>query len=157
MIKKTTNTPTTNNQQPTTILLVSANFYPEVSAELLAGARAELARVGAEFEEISVGGAFEIPAVISLALDAEKYDGFVALGCVIPGETTHYDYVCGESARAIMELNIQADACIGYGILTVENMEQAMARASISEGNKGRDAVVAALQLIEVKRRFSEI
>jgi len=157
MKKETTNTLTTDNRQPTTILLVSANFYQEVSDELLAGARAELTRVGAEFEEISVGGAFEIPAVISLALDAEKYDGFVALGCVIRGETTHYDYVCGESARAIMELNIQADACIGYGILTVENMEQAMARAKISEGNKGRDAVVAALQLIEVKRRFSEI
>jgi 6,7-dimethyl-8-ribityllumazine synthase len=116
----------------------------------------QLQRVGANFEEIVVAGAFEVPAAISLALDSEKFDGFVALGCVIRGETSHYDYVCVESARGIMELNIQADACIGYGILTVENMEQAITRARISEGNKGRDAVEAALQLIEIKRKYGK-
>jgi len=157
MIKKNTTPPTTTNQQPTTILIVSANFYPEISDELLQGARAALTRMGAKFEEITVAGAFEIPSVISMALDTEQYDGFVALGCVIRGETSHYDYVCGESARAIMDLNIQADACIGYGILTVENMEQALVRAKVSEGNKGRDAVEAALQLIEIKRKFESI
>ena len=136
------------------ILIVVANFYPEISAELVLGARNALARHGATFEEITVAGAFEIPAVISMALDTEKFDGFVALGCVIRGETSHYDFVCSESARGIMELNIQADACIGYGILTVENEQQAMVRAKISEGNKGRDAVDAALQLIEIKRKF---
>lgn len=157
MIKKdNNNTPATNNQQPATILIVTANFYPEVSAELLAGARATLKAAGASFEEITVAGAFEVPAAISYALDSGKFDGFVALGCVIRGETSHYDYVCGESARGIMELNIQADACIGYGILTVENMEQAMVRAKVSEGNKGRDAVEACMQLIDIKRKYGK-
>lgn len=138
----------------TNILIVSANFYPEISSELLQGARAELVRVGANFEEITVVGAFEIPPAIRLAIDAGKYDGFVALGCVIRGETSHYDFVCGESARGIMDLNLQAKACIGYGILTVENMEQALVRARVSDGNKGRDAAEAALQLVELKRKF---
>ena len=138
----------------TNILIVSANFYPEISSELLQGARAQLARMGAHFEEITVAGAFEIPSAIRLAIDSGKYDGFVALGCVIRGETSHYDFVCGESARGIMDLNLQAKACIGYGILTVETMEQALIRARVSEGNKGRDAVEAALQLVELKRKF---
>jgi len=140
---------------PTRILLVSADFYPEVTDEMKAGARAALKEAGTDFDEISVAGAFEIPPAIAIALSSGKYDGFVALGCVIRGETTHYDYVCGESARGVMELNITRKACIGNGILTVENMQQAMARAKVSEGNKGRDAAGAALQLVALKRKFS--
>lgn len=137
------------------ILIVAANFYQDIANELQSGARTYLASRGATFEEITVAGAFEIPSAIALALESGKYDGFVALGCVIRGETTHYDYVCGESARGIMELNINHKACIGYGILTVENMEQALTRARISEGNKGRDAAEACLQLVELKNKFS--
>ncbi len=145
----------------TNILIVTGNFYQEVSDELMRGARAELQRVGASFEEITVAGAFEIPTAIRLALDsgkfdAKKFDGFVALGCVIRGETSHYDFVCGESARGIMDLNLQHKACIGYGILTVETMEQAMVRARVSEGNKGRDAVEACLQLVKLKEKYGK-
>ncbi len=137
------------------ILIVAANFYQEVTGELLTGARAALKKVGATFDEIIVPGAFEIPAAINFAIQSKKYAGYVALGCVIRGETTHYDYVCGESARGLMDLEIQKNACIGYGILTVENMEQAMVRAKVSQGNKGRDAVEAALKLIEIKKLFN--
>lgn len=136
------------------ILIISANFYPEITNELLAGARAELVRVGATFDELEVPGAFEIPAAINFAQQSKKYDGYVALGCVIRGETTHYDYVCGESARGLMELALNKNAAIGYGILTVENPQQALVRAKISEGNKGRDAVEACLKLIAIKNNF---
>lgn len=136
------------------ILIISANFYPEVTNELLAGARAELERVGASFDDIEVPGAFEIPAAINFAISSKKYSGFVALGCVIRGETSHYDYVCGESARGLMELALNKDAAIGYGILTVENIEQAMVRAKVNEGNKGRGAVEACLKLIAIKQKF---
>ncbi len=136
------------------ILIISANFYPEITGELLAGARAELTRVGATFDELEVPGAFEIPAAINFGLQSKKYDGYVALGCVIRGETTHYDYVCSESARGLMELALNKNAAIGYGILTVENPQQALVRAKISEGNKGRDAVEACLKLIAIKNNF---
>ena len=99
-------------------------------------------------------GAFEIPTAIRLAMESKKYHGYVALGCVIRGDTTHYDYVCGESARGLMDLGLQFGASIGYGILTVENPEQAWVRARVSEGNKGRDAVEACLCLIQLKQQF---
>ena len=92
---------------------------------------------------------------IRFALDSKKYDGFIALGCVIRGETTHYDYVCGESARGLMELATTHKAAIGYGILTVETIEQAMVRASIHQGNKGKDAAEACLRLIELKKHYA--
>lgn len=138
----------------THLLIVSAEFYPEISAELKAGAEAALKAAGATFDVITVPGAFEIPAAIRFALDGGAYDGFVALGCVIRGETTHYDYVCEQSARGLMDLSLEYGAAIGYGILTVENEAQALARARISEGNKGRDAAEACLRLIEIRRRF---
>lgn len=137
------------------ILIVVANFYPDVSGELLAGARLALAHYNATFEEIEVPGAFEIPAAINFAIESGKYDGYVALGCIVRGETSHYDYVCSESARGIMNLTLAKDAAIGYGILTVENLEQAFVRANVTEGNKGRDAVEACLRLIAVRSQFS--
>ncbi len=136
----------------THILIVSAEFYPEISAELKAGAEAALKTAKATFDVVTVPGAFEIPGVIGFAL--EKYDGFIALGCVIRGETTHYDYVCGESARGLMDLALQKNAPIGYGILTVENMKQAKARAKVNKGNKGKDAAEACLRMIELKKKF---
>lgn len=139
---------------PPHILIVAATFYPDVTGELLAGAREELNRLNATFDEIEVPGAFEIPAAINFAMQSKQYYGYVALGCVVRGETSHYDYVCGESARGIMDLALHKNAAIGYGILTVENMEQAFVRANVTEGNKGRDAVEACLKLIAIKHRF---
>jgi 6,7-dimethyl-8-ribityllumazine synthase len=137
------------------ILIVTANFYPDISAELLAGATTELAAKGATYEVVEVPGAFEIPSAVRLAIAGNvPYDGYVALGCVIRGDTTHYDYVCTESARGLMELSLQYGAAIGYGILTVENPEQAWVRARVSEGNKGRDAVQACLTMASLKTRF---
>lgn len=138
----------------THILIVTARFYPEISEELVRGAMEVLEAEGATYEEIDVPGAFEIPAAIRFAITNKKYDGFVALGCVIRGETTHYDYVCHESARGLMDLALQNGAAIGYGILTVETAEQAWKRADMRQGNKGRDAAVACLRLVELKRDF---
>ena len=138
----------------THVLIVTARFYPDISAELEKGAADTLAEKGATFEQIIVPGAFEIPAAIAFAINSTKYDGFIALGCVIRGETTHYDYVCGESARGLMDLSLQG-AAIGYGILTVENEEQALERAEVKQGNKGRDAALASLHMIELKRMFA--
>src|SRR5579871_4207421 len=118
----------------THILIVTANFYPDIAEELTAGAIQTIEAAGATHEQIWVPGAFEVPAAIYFALHPEKnYDGFVALGCVIRGETTHYDYVCQESARALMDLTTRHQAAIGYGILTVENEQQAWLRAGLDE------------------------
>lgn len=135
------------------LLLVSADFYPNISSELLHGAQDHLRSDGHTFDHISVPGAFEIPAAIRIALTTKRYDGFVALGCVIRGETTHYDYVCGECARGLQELAINHMAAIGFGVLTVENMEQATRRASVTQGNKGKDAAEAALKMIALKQQ----
>ena len=143
------------------ILIVEARFYEELADELVAGAVAELETAGASHERIAVPGAFEIPAAIRYALKSmdfysgrRRFDGYVALGCVIRGETTHYDYVCQESARALQDLAVSYTLAIGYGILTVENGEQAWARASIKHKNKGAAAARACLDMIELKRHF---
>jgi 6,7-dimethyl-8-ribityllumazine synthase len=136
----------------THILIVSARFYPDIAAALEKSAVKLLYDHKVTHEIIEVPGAFEIPAAIGFALNNEKYDGFVALGCVIRGETTHYDYVCSESARGLMGLSIQHNAAIGNGILTVENEAQAKARL-----DKGADAAQACLRMIELKRRFDAV
>jgi 6,7-dimethyl-8-ribityllumazine synthase len=146
---------------PPRLLIVEARFYADIADELAKGAEAAIAAVGGIAERIAVPGAFEIPGAIAMAdLAAERvsgfgaYDGFVALGAVIRGETTHYDYVCGESARGLQDLAVRRGLAIGYGILTVENMEQAWARARRSEGDKGNGAAVAALAMVAYKRRL---
>lgn len=142
------------------VLILEARFYPDIADELVCGAIAALEAAGATHDRLEVPGAFEIPAAISLAATARRedgrsqYDAFLALGCVIRGETSHYDYVCGESARGLMDLAVHRGLAIGYGILTVENREQAMARASIDGKNKGRDTAEAALRMCELRRRF---
>jgi 6,7-dimethyl-8-ribityllumazine synthase len=119
------------------------------------GAEAVAEQAGATLDRIFVPGAFEIPAAIVHASKSGLYDGFVALGCVVRGETSHYDYVCGESARGLMNLSTSEGLAIGYGILTVENLEQAEARADPERGDKGGEATKAALAMMLIKRRFA--
>lgn len=138
------------------ILIVEARFYSDLADELVAGAIEAIEAVGGTWERIDVPGALEIPAAISMADAGESkhYDGYVALGCVIRGETSHYDYVCGESARALQDLGVQDLLAVGNGILTVENRDQAWARANRSEKNKGADAANAAIRMAELKTQF---
>ena len=136
------------------ILIISADFYEDISAELLKGATQALEKAGATHDHYSVPGALEIPAAIRMGMESQKYDGFVALGCVIRGETSHYDTVCKESARGLNDLATLFVAPIGNGILTVENREQAMERALASRKNKGGGAVEACLAMINLKHKF---
>ena len=134
------------------LLIVEARFYQDISDMLLAGAERALEQAGASFERVEVPGALEIPPAIRIALDKGGYDGFVALGCVIRGETSHYDIVAGESARGLMELGIRHGALIGNGILTTDTGAQARVRAAPDGKDKGGDAARAALALLQVKR-----
>ena len=135
-------------------LIVEARFYDHIADELLAGATRALQAAGAEFERIAVPGALEIPAAIVFAMEGEEnFDGYIALGCVIRGETTHYDIVAGESARALMTLSLEGIP-LGNGILTVENEAQALARARPSEMDKGGGAANAAIVMALLKRRL---
>ena len=143
------------------ILIVEARYYDEVGEQLLSGAVAKLEAAGASHEVVRVPGAFEIPAAIKTAVRSLDFyagrprpDGYVALGCVIRGETSHYDHICAESARGLQQLAIDLTLALGYGILTVETYEQAMARARIDQKDKGGEAAEACLQMIELKRRF---
>ena len=136
------------------ILIVEAAFYDDIAEELAKGAVREIEKSGATYDRISVPGVFEIPAAIRFAADSGIYDGFVALGCVVRGETSHYDYVCTESARGLQELAIRDRLCIGYGILTTENKDQAWVRARIDQKDKGKDAAAAALCMIKLKNKF---
>lgn len=135
-------------------LLVVAPYYKEITDQLVAGATAALAKAGRTAELLEVPGAFEIPGAIALASASERYDGFVALGCVIRGETTHYDYVCGECARGVQDLVLQDALAVGFGVLTTENMEQAQMRADVKQGDKGAEAANAALRLLEIRQMF---
>lgn len=133
------------------ILIVESPYYDDVADHLAIGSIDALENAGATYERLQVPGALEIPGAIKLSSKNKKYDGFVALGCVIRGETSHYDVVAIESARALMDLTINYDLAIGNGILTCDNMEQAVVRADPAQKNKGRDAVGAVLSLIEIK------
>ena len=133
------------------LLIVEARYYAHVSDALLKGAEAALIDAGVRYDRVTVPGAFEIPAAIALAARARKYDGYVALGCVIRGETSHYDLVCGECARGIQDLALAGHA-IGFGVLTVENVDQAFKRARIDEKNKGGEAVRACLAMIALRQ-----
>ena len=135
------------------VLIVEARFYPEISDALYDGAAHALELAGIASDRISVPGALEIPAAIALA--TEHYDGFIALGCVIRGETYHFEVVATESARGLMELMTHKRLCIGNGILTVEDEAQALHRAKREELDKGGDASRACLALIALKERFA--
>lgn len=140
------------------ILVVEARFYDAISDALLAGASKALEEAHASWDSIVVPGALEIVPAMAIAVDAAErqkkpYDGAVALGCVIQGETFHFDIVAMQSARALLDFSIPRRFPVGNGILTVDNEQQAWARARLTEGDKGGDAVRAALALIEIKRQ----
>ena len=146
---------TTPEGRPPHLLIVEARFYDDIADLLLTGATRALEQAGTTFERVTVPGALEVPAAIRLALDRGGYDAFVALGCVIRGETGHYDIVAGESARGLMDLGTQHGALIGNGILTTDTGTQARVRAGPDrpEGkDKGGDAARAALALLQVRR-----
>ena len=141
------------------LLIIEARFYEDLADELLNGAVAALERAHASHERVSVPGCLEIPAALAMAIAANgkagaAYDGFILLGCVIRGETYHFDIVAGESARAIMDLSVMHRVAVGNGILTVENDDQAYARARVSELNKGGAAAEAALAMIALRQKF---
>lgn len=137
------------------ILIVVAPYYKDIADDLVEGAKAEVEAAGGTWELAEVPGALEVPTAIGLADRSGKYDGYVALGCVIRGETTHYDTVCNDSSRAIQLLGLQG-LCIGNGILTVENRDQAVVRAALDEMNKGGGAAAAALHLIALARKWRD-
>lgn len=140
-------------EKPPRVLIVVAPYHRAVADALLQGARATLEAAGAEHETVEVPGALEVPVAIRIAARQGDFDGFVALGCVIRGETTHYETVCNDSSRALMLLGLEG-ACIGNGILTVENEEQARVRADPAGQDKGGGAAAAALHLVALTRRF---
>jgi 6,7-dimethyl-8-ribityllumazine synthase len=138
-----------------TVLIVEARFYEGMLDELGRGARSVLDAHGLTHETVTVNGALEIPGAIALAEASGRYDGYVALGVVIRGETGHYDIVAGESSRGLMELTLDG-LCIGNGILTVETEAQAWARAKVSEMDKGGGAAAACIALLRLARRFAD-
>ncbi|VXC77714.1 riboflavin synthase beta chain [Sphingomonas sp. T1] len=135
------------------ILIVEARFYDHLNDLLIEGARAAIEAAGHSHETITVPGALEVPGAIALAAESETYDGYVALGVVIRGETYHFEIVAGESARGIMALTMDG-LPIGNGILTTENEAQALTRARPTEGDKGGAAAKAALAMLALKDRF---
>ncbi len=141
------------------LLIVEARFHDDLADALLEGATSALDEAGATYEVVTVPGSLEIPAVVAFALDGAAdgrtgFDGFVALGTIIRGDTYHFDIVANESSRALMDLSVQDSVCIGNGILTTENDAQAWTRAKRSEGDKGGFAARAALTMIALRERL---
>jgi 6,7-dimethyl-8-ribityllumazine synthase len=137
------------------VLIVEARFYEDMADTLAEGAAAVLDAAGVAYERVSVPGVLEVPVAIKYAADSNSYDGYVALGVVIRGETTHYETVCNESARALMELGIKDQLSVGNGIQTVENSDQAWARCKMSEKDKGGGAAKATLALMGLRDSWS--
>lgn len=141
------------------VLVVEGRFYGNIADQLATGALDILDDSGVTHQRLAVPGAFEVPAAIRFAIRSMEtgsasvqYGGFIALGCVIRGETSHYDYVCSETCRALMDLTMVHGIALGFGILTCDTQEQAMARAATDQGNKGADVARACLRMMEVKR-----
>ena len=142
--------------RPPHILLVEAPYYTHIADQLRKGAERALAAAGATHEIISVPGAFEIPAAIGLVARAsDRFDGFVALGCVIRGETTHYEIVSGECARGVQDVQLSTRVPVAFGVLTVNTLEQALERSANDEDNKGREAATTVLEMVSVLRQGS--
>lgn len=141
------------------IMIVEARYYDDIMDEMLKGAKRALDAAGATYEVVRVPGAFELPGAIQMAVKSlefynarRRYDGYVVLGCVIRGETTHYDVVCNETSRGVQDLVLKYTLAVGFGLLTVENRDQAWVRADMSQGDKGGEAAKACLRMIEIKR-----
>ncbi|MBN8520302.1 MAG: 6,7-dimethyl-8-ribityllumazine synthase [Alphaproteobacteria bacterium] len=140
----------------TKVLIIEADFYPHIANLLRSGAKSFLEEAGVEYDILSVPGALELPSALAFVLqkDPTPYDAFIVLGCVIRGETSHYDIVCGESARGVYDLVLKHYLALGNGILTVENEEQALDRADPAKKNKGGDAARAALHMLSLKKKY---
>jgi 6,7-dimethyl-8-ribityllumazine synthase len=143
------------------VMIVEARFYDDIADELARGAIQVLEEAGATFERIAVPGVFEIAAAVQMAVRSldfstlrRRFDGYVALGCVIRGETNHYDLVCNASTRALQDVVQQYTLALGFGVVTVDNKEQAWVRAAVDQRNKGGMAARACLSMIEVKRQL---
>lgn len=144
-----------NSAQGLHFLIVEGRAYPGIADEMKAGAGAALKAAGATFDVIAVPGAMEVPVGVAMALDTDKYDGYVALGCVIRGQSNHYVSVASESIRALAELAVVDALPLGIGILTVENEGQAWTRARVADGDRGGDAARAALALAALKAKLN--
>ena len=138
------------------VLIIEARFYADLCDELVKGAAAAIERAGATWERVAVPGALELPGAIAIAAASKRYDGYVALGCVLRGETSHYDIVANESARGLMDLTMKGLA-IGNGILTCENEAQAWARAKVAGMDQGGGAAEAALAMIAFSRSMKTV
>jgi 6,7-dimethyl-8-ribityllumazine synthase len=143
------------------VLIVEARFYSDLADEMAKGAIAALDKAGILHDRVAVPGTFEVPAAIRFALRAmethsatSNYSGFIALGTVIQGETDHYDHICREVSRALMDIAVKQSVALGFGILTCETKEQAEARADISRGDKGADAAQACLRMMDLKKEL---
>ena len=141
------------------VLMVEANFYEDITEGLAQGAIQVLDAAGVSYQRVTVPGAFEVPAAIRFAIRSteahaaeEPFSGYIALGCVIRGETDHYEHICRETSRALMDLSVNHGAALGFGILTCENHEQAWARADVNQKNKGADVAEACLRMMELKK-----
>ncbi|TNF61265.1 MAG: 6,7-dimethyl-8-ribityllumazine synthase [Rhodobacteraceae bacterium] len=141
--------------KPVKLLIVVAPYYKDIADNLVAGAKAEIEAAGGTWDLVEVPGALEVPTAIAITDRRSHFDGYVALGCVIRGETTHYDTVCNDSSRALQLMGLQG-LCIGNGILTVENRAQAVVRADPAGQNKGGGAAAAALHLIALTRKWGD-
>jgi 6,7-dimethyl-8-ribityllumazine synthase len=151
----TKNTAVLNFTVPPHVLILEARFYDSINDMLVEGAKNTLAKFNATYEIITVPGALEIPAALQFAATRKtgrSFDAFVALGCVIRGETSHYETVCNESARGLIDVSLRHNLAVGNGILTVENDTQAIARADLHQMDKGGGAVVAALSMLALKQ-----
>ena len=144
------------------IMIVESPYYEEINNNMVESVLIELNAVGATYERFEVPGSFELPGAIRFAIESEKtvssrkkFDGYIALGCVIRGETSHYDYVCGESARGLNNLVLEYAIALGYGVLTTENREQALARSRRDQHDRGGAAARACIAMIEMKRELS--
>ena len=153
MAEKEYSLPRAEFDKPVKLLIVVAPFYRDIADNLIAGAKAEIEASGGTYELVEVPGALEVPTAIGIAERMSNFDGYVALGCVIRGETTHYETVCNDSSRGITMLGLQG-LCVGNGILTVENRDQAEVRADPARMNKGAGAAAAALHLVALTRKW---
>ncbi|WNJ98571.1 6,7-dimethyl-8-ribityllumazine synthase [Thalassospiraceae bacterium LMO-JJ14] len=150
----------TTHANANTILVIEARYYEKITDDMVLGAEPVFAEAGFEIERIPVTGVFEVPAACEMAIKAGikdphlKYAGIMALGCVIRGETDHYDHICREASRALMDITMNHLFPLGFAILTCENMQQAEVRADPAQKNKGAEAAKAVLRMIELRRHF---
>ena len=147
--------PRPNFDKPFKVLIVVAPYYKDIADSLVAGAKAEIEAAGGSWDLVEVPGALEVPTAVGIAERCSNFDAYVALGCVIRGETTHYETVCNDSSRALQLLGLQG-LCIGNGILTVETRAQAEVRAEVAGQNKGGGAAAAALHLLALARKWTD-